>query len=124
MPSYNENLQKLRNDVKRVIEDKQRKQKSRYDKKRVAGIKFVVGEQVLVRTAVGSNQGQSRKLLPKYSGPYVVTKVLENDRYAIEDVCGSTRAQKKYHGIVSVDKMKAYKIEISSNSSDDDGYSE
>lgn len=123
-PSYDSNLKKTRKEVKEVIEVKQKEQKSRFDKKRSKGRKYVEGEQVLVRTTLGTNQGQSRKLLPKYSGPYVITKVLDNDRFAIEDAKGSTRSQRKYQGIVSLDKMKAYNVEVSSDSSEPAGGSD
>ncbi|XP_037728100.1 uncharacterized protein LOC119559042 isoform X4 [Drosophila subpulchrella] len=32
--------------------------------------------------------GESRKLEPRYLGPYIVVKVLGNDRYVIEDIPG------------------------------------
>uniref|UniRef100_A0A6P7H7J0 Uncharacterized protein LOC114347143 n=1 Tax=Diabrotica virgifera virgifera TaxID=50390 RepID=A0A6P7H7J0_DIAVI len=66
-----------------------------------------------------NNKGQSRKLLPKYSGPYIVKKVSDHDRYVIEDPQGSMRSQKKYEGVTSIDKMKPFNIDVSSESEED-----
>lgn len=65
-----------------------------------------------------SNDGKSKKLLPKYSGPYVIAKKLDHDRYVIEDPKGSSRSQRKYRGVVSIDKMKAFNVEVSSDSNE------
>lgn len=48
-------------------------------------------------------------MLPKFDGPFVVTKVLDADRYVIEDIIGSCRSKKKYHGIIAVHDLKLYK---------------
>lgn len=55
-----------------------------YVAKRTKAHKFEVGQEVLVHKFIATNDSRSKKLLPKYSGPYVVTKVLENDRYFVE----------------------------------------
>lgn len=88
----------------------------RFDAHRRAGRSFKEGDQVLVRTKVVSNDGKGKKLLPKYTGPYVVTKVLDHDRYVVEDPKGSLRSKRKYSGVISLDKLKAYNVEVSSDS--------
>ena len=114
-----DNLVATREKVKCVVAKKQGERKAEFDRHRYGRKKYQVGDQVLVRTTATSNQGKSRKLVPKYSGPYVITKALDHDRYVIEDVQGSSRSQRKYKGIVSLDKLKAYNVEVSSQSEDE-----
>lgn len=66
----------------------------------------------MVRKVLTTNDGKSKKLLPKYSGPYVITKVLPHDRYVIKDLPGAQRARKAYEGICSVDKLKPFTIAL------------
>lgn len=111
----------LRADVSETIVKKQLLQKQAYDKRHASPIVYHVGQQVLVRAAKSSvNTGISKKLEPRYKGPYVVTKVLDNDRYLVEDMPGAKRARVAYKGICPSDKLKAYKTNVSSGSSDDD----
>lgn len=54
-------------------------------------------------------EGHSRKLAPKYSGPMIITEVLGNDRYRVEDLPSSTRSRsKKYKNVVAIDRMKPW----------------
>jgi hypothetical protein len=62
-------------------------------------------------------------LLQKYSGPYVIKRVLDSDRFVITDLPGATRSQKPYEGVISVEKMKPYDMaagsDVESSSSSD-----
>ncbi|CAH1998111.1 unnamed protein product, partial [Acanthoscelides obtectus] len=49
--------------------------------------------------------GASRKLVPKYKGPFKVTKVLYNDRYEVVDL---RENYKRYKTVVAADKMKPW----------------
>lgn len=98
----------VRNEAARRITAAQLKQKAYYDAKRKTPIVYDVGEQVVLRRNAYANEGKSKKLLPKYGGPFVVTKVLDHDRYLIEDLPGTRRARKKYQGICPADKLKSY----------------
>jgi len=55
-----------------------------------------------------SQQGVSSKLIPKFIGPYVVSKVLHNDRYFIEDVDNFQQSQVPYSCIWAVHSMKPW----------------
>jgi hypothetical protein len=57
---------------------------------------------------IPANDGKSKKLLQKYSRPYLIKKVLDNDRIVITDLPGTTRSQRPYDGVVSLDKLKPY----------------
>lgn len=112
-------LKQLRENAKEKIDKNQAERKARFDARRCNGRTFKEGDQVLVRTQIASNQGQSKKILPKYSGPYVITRVLDHDRYVIKDLRGSTSSQKKFEGVVSLDKLTVYNVQVSSESESD-----
>ncbi|KAJ3650016.1 hypothetical protein Zmor_021729 [Zophobas morio] len=96
--------------------NEQQKQKQRFDKSRRKPREYAIGEQVLIRSPALTNDGKSRKCMPKYRGPFVVTKKLPNDRYCIEDMPGSYRSQKPYKGVCAIDKMKLFSVEQFSDS--------
>lgn len=80
---YDIDIQKTRSEVKKKLDVAQAKQKVTFDARRKI-VSYVVGDQVLVQRMRISHDGTSRKLVPKYDGPYVITKLLKNDRYLIE----------------------------------------
>lgn len=55
-----------------------------------------------------SSAGVSSKLIPKFRGPFQVSKVLDNDRYFVKDVEGFQRTQRPYEGIWAVQNMKPW----------------
>lgn len=52
--------------------------------------------------------GNSKKLIPKFQGPYKITKIYEHDRYQIEDTPITRKVNKKYTTVVAVDKLKPW----------------
>lgn len=118
-PQRISNLTETRANVKALLDKKQGKQKLRFDARRAKAKEYNVGDRILARTIPTTNDGRSKKLLPRYSGPYVIIKKLDHERYLIEDPEGSSRSQKKYRGVVAVDKMKAFHVEVSSDSNDE-----
>ncbi|XP_044265801.1 uncharacterized protein LOC123012082 [Tribolium madens] len=108
-----QDIQQLQTEgIQNTVKEQQR-QKKHFDSKRRPAKHYEVGRQVLVRKVLPSNDDKSKKLLPKYSGPYVITKVLPHDRYVIEDLPGAQRAQKFYSGVCPVDKLKPYVNDMS-----------
>jgi Integrase core domain. len=116
------NLTETRRRAAEHTGEKQHLQKVRYDQKRKTAPKYEIGQQVLIRKVIATNDGKSKKLLPRYSGPYEITAVLDKDRYVIRDFRGSNRALRPYEGVVPVDKIKLYDIntETDIESSDSD----
>lgn len=57
---------------------------------------------------ISSQVGASSKLIPKFKGPYKISKVLENDRYLVEDVEGFQQTQIPYKGVWSVTNLKPW----------------
>jgi hypothetical protein len=122
-PETEEMLLDRRAEAVKAIEKAQEKQKLRFDGKRKTPRIYVEGELVLVlREAIAC--GQSRKLAPKYKGPYLVKKVLANDRYLIVDIPGAERTQRSFQSVFAADRMKPWCREDAaseSSSSEDDG---
>lgn len=50
-----------------------------YDRKRKPALKYQVGDHVVISSHVVA-PGVNKKLLPKFKAPYVMIKVLDNDR--------------------------------------------
>lgn len=85
---------------------------------------YNVGDLVRVeRTIIDKEQlGKSKKLVPKFQGPYRITKILDSDRFVIEDTPLTKRGNKRYQNVVAVDKIHPwlnYK-DISSGGSEND----
>lgn len=100
------NLTDLRAQVGERVEIEQQKQKIYFDKKRSKPIKFVVGDLVMHRRTQVSATGMSHKLEPVYKGPYRVTHVLPNDRYALQDL----RGKKLTMMLAAVDNLKPWVV--------------
>lgn len=55
-----------------------------------------------------SSTGMSKKIIPKMKGPFVVTQVLENDRYEVEDIEGFQLGRNAYSGTIEGRNMRLY----------------
>ncbi|KAJ8937455.1 hypothetical protein NQ314_011844 [Rhamnusium bicolor] len=88
-----------------LLESNRAKQAEYYNKHRAQAVKFLLGDLVMVENRIPST-GDSRKLEPKYRGPYEVTRVLDNDRYIVEDILGEQQSERLYKGILSHERLK------------------
>ena len=96
------NLYALREQISAHITADQERQRLRYNKARREARKYGVGDVVLLDVTQDVATGTSRKLRPRRKGPYVVTKVLHNDRYEVEDM----REQGRHHRtVMAADRM-------------------
>lgn len=101
------NVEQNRQQAAVNIKAEQEKWKRRYDEKHSQPRNFNEGDLVVV-DFVPVATGESHKLDPAFKGPYVVTKVLGNDRYVIEDLPDRSVTQKRYSNVVSSDHMKLW----------------
>jgi hypothetical protein len=101
-----QNLDQVRDSVERRIISEQEKMKLRFDNKRKIAHVYEVGDLVRIQKDVYAAPGQSRKLIPKCSGPYRVTKVPGNERYEVQDTPITRKEGKpQYTGVYPVDKI-------------------
>jgi len=104
--------------LERICEN-QVMQKKKYDSKHSKPTIYNVDDLVLVANEPQAT-GDSRKLQPKWRGPYIVNKVLGHDRYVIEDLPGMQRNQKRFSSVFSSDRMKQWCRLPADDEEDDD----
>lgn len=101
------NLAGLREAASCKIIESQTANKKAYDKSRKPATTYQVGDYIDIIN-VDTTACVNKKLIPKYRGPYVVSKVLGKDRYVVTDIPGFQITQTPYNGVVSADRMKAW----------------
>jgi len=80
--------------------------KNYYDKHKTPS-KYHVGDYVLIRDSI-TKSGEDKKLKPAYKGPYLIAKVLNKNRYVVQDIPGFNITQKSYNSILSPDRLKPW----------------
>lgn len=98
-------LDELRNSIEAHINQEQRAQKERYDKARRDATKYNKGDLVLVQITSDPATGSSKKLHPKFKGPFRIHQVLMNDRYEVEDLREGCRRSRT---VAAADRMKPW----------------
>nr|CAI5845212.1 unnamed protein product [Callosobruchus analis] len=114
-----EDIENRRQEALEKIKEDQERQKRRYNAKRSKASVYEPGDLVMIRREASST-GESRKLMEKYKGPYIVTEKLPFDRYRIEDMPETQRTQKFYKSVVAVDCMKRFMAPQSEDDSDEE----
>lgn len=67
-----------------------------------------MGDLVVVRKQ-GFSDGQSKKLQPKYKGPFRIVKRLGNDRFLVKELVGSGRSRRaKFENVESAERLKKW----------------
>lgn len=101
----NQPIQEKREAAWSSINEHRDRWKVRFDKKHKAPTVYNVDDLVVILNEPSAT-GESRKLEPKFRGPYVVAKVLGKDRYLLTDIDGMQISQRKFESIYAADKMK------------------
>lgn len=76
---------KVREQVRQVVEAEQKKYKNRHDKHKLPGPKYELGDVVYMKVNKVMT-GESTKLQRRYRGPLIVTKILPADTYEVTDL--------------------------------------
>ncbi|KAL0860059.1 hypothetical protein ABMA27_010374 [Loxostege sticticalis] len=87
------NVESIRADALKNIEKAARADTIRFNRGRASIHPFSKGDYVFVK----SSERNQTKLDRKFRGPFVITRVLENDRYEVRSVDGSCRTLKYCH---------------------------
>lgn len=103
------NLLEEREKVAEHVSKQQESQKRQFDRRRKKPRKYKVGD-LIVLEKIEPAASTSRKLVSPYSGPFVVSSILPNDRYVVADMDGTqrTRNKSRYSRTVAVDRMKPW----------------
>ncbi|KYN30175.1 PREDICTED: uncharacterized protein LOC108758555 [Trachymyrmex cornetzi] len=81
--------------------------KQYFDKRHVTPTVYKLKDLVMIRN-LHAKVGQNSKFDPPYKGPYQVAKILDFDRYLIQDVPGFNLSAKPYTAVLSTDKLKPW----------------
>lgn len=101
------NLEELRSKASTEIKKDQNYNENYVNKKRKEAHKYELGDYVMIRN-FDNTKGISPKLRPKFKGPYVITRILRNDRYVVADIQGFQLTQKKYEGVWEPANMRPW----------------
>lgn len=104
------------------IDAEKKKWKERFDRKHKSPKLYEANDLVVIEN-VAPATGDSRKLEPKFRGPYLVKKVLGSDRYLVTDLDDIQRNQRPFVSVFAADKMKpwcALSPEIDEDDEDED----
>lgn len=112
---FNErDLEKVRQQASDYINKVQQQNKDNYDGKHKLPKDYIVGDLVLISNS-DVTPNVNKKLIPKFKGPYIIKKVLPNDRFVVTDVPRFQLTQKPYEGIISVGNMKMWSTNPENN---------
>ncbi|KAL0281608.1 UNVERIFIED_CONTAM: hypothetical protein PYX00_002543 [Menopon gallinae] len=89
------------------IVQKQQQDKTRYDSRHKKPTRYKEGDCVLVKKEYPAT-GESRKLLPKYKGPYMIRRCLPHDRYVLVSSPGEDGKARRRHFIFATDRLKPW----------------
>ncbi|XP_020296207.1 uncharacterized protein LOC109861101 [Pseudomyrmex gracilis] len=81
--------------------------KQYYDSKHTKPSQYQSGDYVMVRD-LHNKPGENSKFKSAYKGPYMISKVLNKNRFVVTDIPGFNVAQKPYNAILSPDKLKPW----------------
>lgn len=121
-------LEQKRNDIRREVEQNIKKSQERNEgivnKHRKSSTKYGEGDYVMIQR-VSPPTDRNKKMASKFVGPYMVAKVLDKDRYVIEDIPGHQITQKPYVGVLPPERMKLWiKVGEDPNESSDNDESD
>jgi len=72
---------------------------------------YAKGDYVMIRNT-RSVPGESTKIKPHYKGPYIIDKVLGNNRYVVCDIPGFNVTSRPLNTVLSFDRIKKWIKEI------------
>lgn len=103
----NRDLTSMRTNASAAIERTQQYSENRIAEKGPPAKVYNQGDFVVIRN-VDVTAGTNKKLIPTYRGPYVVHKVLPNDRYVIRDVENCQLTQRPYDNCIEAARIRPW----------------
>ncbi|XP_050503542.1 uncharacterized protein LOC126882612 [Diabrotica virgifera virgifera] len=70
--------------------------------------KIEKSQEYVMTPNIDVTRGVNKKLLPKFKGPYIIKKILPNDRYLISNVEGFQVTQKPFEGVFDADHLRLW----------------
>lgn len=100
-------LEQLRDEAANKIRQLQEYNKRKYDEKCRRNTTYNEGDLVAIKT--NKVAGENNKLKAKYKGPYVIKKVLDNNRYVVTDLEGYQVSGTRFEGTFDPLNLRLYK---------------
>lgn len=97
----------IRQEASENIKKSQEDNLNRFLKHNAPAEIYKEGDYVAIRHT-STTPGSSKKLDPKFRGPYEIHKVLPHDRYVVRDVDGCQITQIPYNGILEANKLRKW----------------
>ncbi|XP_017487273.1 PREDICTED: uncharacterized protein LOC108375641 [Rhagoletis zephyria] len=107
-PDEGRDLDRIRKDASDSIVARQEYDSARSAKSSRQSKAYDLGDFVVVRN-VDTTTGSNKKFVPQYKGPYVVHKVLGNDRYVVRDINNCQLTQLPYDGVIEAHRMRTWR---------------
>lgn len=101
------NLDVIREHAYSSIKKSQDANLRQFDEHHIPAKTYEVGEYVVIKNT-DTTIGKNKKLIPKFKGPYVVHKVLPNDRYVIRDIEDCPITQLPYDGVIEACNIRKW----------------
>lgn len=100
-------FESMRTEAANRIIKSQEANKIHYDAKHKQATIYKENDYVMI-TNTDVTVGCNKKLIPKFRGPYIIKKVLDQDRYVVSDIEGFQVTRRPYEGIIGPDRMKRW----------------
>ena len=94
------------------ITDHQNQYASRFNANRKLFPEYIAGDFMSIQQTT-LDMAACSKLSKLFTGPYLILKVLDRDRYVVGDILGNPREQRVYELIISLKRLKPYNIRCS-----------
>ena len=101
------NLHDIRDNALHAIEKTQLYSESRAALKNTPPKVYKEGDFVVIRN-IDVSIGTNKKFAPNFKGPYVIHKVLSNDRYVVRDIENCQLTQRPYDNIIEAARMRKW----------------
>ncbi|XP_062540766.1 uncharacterized protein LOC134208839 [Armigeres subalbatus] len=104
--NYDRDLGSLREAASESMRKQQQYNKHMYDSHCKKNINYQTGDLVMLRRT--NVVGERSKLKPKFRGPYIIKKVLDNNRYVVADLDNYQVSNNRFEGIFDPLNMRLY----------------
>ncbi|CAH2008799.1 unnamed protein product [Acanthoscelides obtectus] len=101
---------KIRKETAKRLEHNRIEQDLKFNTKRSLPRLYQVGDVVLTKVTSFSANEDSKKLRPKFRGPFKIVEVLPNDRYRVQEDRFTQRSRRPYQAVVSNELLKCYAL--------------
>ncbi|CAH2005453.1 unnamed protein product [Acanthoscelides obtectus] len=107
---------KIRKETAKRLEHNRIEQDLKFNTKRSLPRLYQVGDVVLTKVTSFSANEDSKKLRPKFRGPFKIVEVLPNDRYRVQEDRFTQRSRRPYQAVVDVRDERDVRMAVQSNS--------